>query len=336
MKRTLKNNQSKIELWLGLILIGLAWLSEFGEEADLSLGIRVIRATFITIILIVAFQITRYIYWKIPKAAHKWYAAIIALLVLSSASFLFNANFIDPFEIMANQKINYIIVYITDLFAAYSIIMAMFISWAYCLFERNKEIELLNKESELNELKRQLNPHFLFNALSNIYSIAYLGDKRTPDKIMQLSEMLRYVIYETDVDQVDLQYEIEYLEYYIEFQKFRIKREQRIEFDFENADGSLKIAPLLLQPFVENSFKHSQIASEPDAWVSILLRTEGNTILFIIENTISLKSQPEILNNPGTGLENIKKRLHLIYGPNATLNIAKGATYRIELKIKAA
>jgi LytS/YehU family sensor histidine kinase len=331
--KIMSSKQSKTELWFGIILIGLAWLSEFGEEANLSIGVRVIRATFITIVLVLAFQINRFLYKKITKGVYKWYVVIIAFLILTTITFFFNSLFIDPYEIMANQKINFIIVIITDMFAAYSILMAMFISWAYSLFERNREVELLNKESELNELKRQLNPHFLFNALSNIYSISYMGDKRTPDKIMQLSEMLRYVIYETDVDFVALHREIEYLEYYIDFQKFKIKKEQKIDFDCSHVNGNLEIAPLLLLPFVENAFKHSQIASEPNAWVNMELKTEGNIIYFFIENTISSKAQPEILNNEGIGLENIKKRLELVYSSKANLTISQGETYRADLKI---
>lgn len=326
--------------WIGIILIVLAWLSEVLEELDLTLWERILRATFITLILVIAFQISRYYYPKIQRGASKWYMLLFVFLILSVITFLLNSIFISPTEAVESRKISHLTLFLFDLFVVVPILMAMFLSWTYYLFERNKENELalshltaLKKESELNELKKQLNPHFLFNALSNIYSIAYLGDKQTPNKIMQLSKMLRYVIYETDVEFIPLSKEIEYLEYYIDFQKFKIKKEQQIDFEFSDTNGEVKIAPLLLLPFVENAFKHSQIATEPDAWVKIILKTKDNRVHLFVENTISSKAQPEILNNEGVGLENIKKRLELIYKSDVELTILKGKTFKADLKI---
>ena len=220
------------------------------------------------------------------------------------------------------------------------IVVAMVFARSTVLSRKNKQNELdiarltaLNKESELNELKNQLNPHFLFNALSNIYSIAYLGDKETPDKIMNLSKMLRYVIYDTNVKSIGLSKEVEYLLYYIEFQKFKIKKEQQIEFHFDGYNADFKIAPLILLPFVENAFKHSQVASEPGAWVRINLQTTRNHVLFLVENTISKQNAPEILNNTGIGLENIQKRLKLIYKDQYELIITQNEYFNIQLKI---
>lgn len=226
------------------------------------------------------------------------------------------------------------------------VLVSMFISWTLEMSKRNREnqlkisqLEALKKESELNELKNQINPHFLFNALSNIYSIAYFGDKETPDKIMQLSKMLRYVIYDTNVDSVPMEKEIEYINHYIEFQKFKIKKEQHITFDYSASQKEVKVAPLLLLPLVENAFKHSQIQIEEMAWVNITLATNDNLIQFTVENTISNIAQPEILNNSGTGLENVKKRLELIYGEKQDLAIEKinkegMSVFQVRLEIK--
>lgn len=334
------NNYIKNKKWIGGILIILIWLSELDEDLDLSTWEKIARASLITLTLIIAFLSSRYYFVKIQNKQAKWYVIIGIFLLLCIISYQFNSFFISPSETIINRQLSYSTVYIFDMFLAVHILIAMFLSWAYYLFERNKENELalsnliaLNKESELNELKKQLNPHFLFNALSNIYSIAYLGDKQTPDKILQLSKMLRYVIYETDVKFIDLSKEIEYLEYFIDFQKFKIKKEQQIDFNFSQATENYKIAPLLLLPFIENAFKHSQIASEPNAWVSISLITKNNSIFFSVENTISKKAQPEILNNEGIGLENIKKRVQLIYNTNATLEIFQKETFKITLTI---
>jgi len=165
------------------------------------------------------------------------------------------------------------------------------------------------------------------------YSIAYLGDKQTPDKIMQLSKMLRYVIYETNVEFIELSKEINYLNYYIDFQKFKIEKNQSIEFTYESCNQNLKIAPLILLPFLENSFKHSQIATEKNAWIKMDLKSKGGIVYFSLSNTISNKTAPDILNNKGIGLENIKKRLDLIYPNRYDLAIHAKDIYQVQLTI---
>jgi LytS/YehU family sensor histidine kinase len=294
-----------------------------------------------TLLMIAMFHISKYYFHRIYKNKSKWQVLIFVHLGLTFIGALVNSLFIDPSEAADLEGESYYSIIITDMLIILPISISMAFSWAFYLFDRNKKNEIaiskltaLNKESELNELKKQLNPHFLFNALSNIYSIAYLKDDSTPDKIMQLSKMLRYVIYETDVNFIELAKEVQYLEYYIDFQKFKIKKEQQIDFNFRDINSELKIAPLLLLPFIENAFKHSQVAVEANAWVKIELKTNENEILFSIENTISKKAQPEILNNVGIGLENIKKRLELIYKKEANLTISKGETFKAELKLK--
>lgn len=242
-------------------------------------------------------------------------------------------------NIIEQEKENPLIIF--DFIFSFILIFAtMMFARSKALLKDNKQQELdisklkaLNKESELKKLKNQINPHFLFNALSNIYSIAYLGDKETPDKIMQLSKMLRYVIYDTDTAYIKLNKEIEYLIYYIDFQKFKIKKEQQIEFNYEGYNTNLTIAPMLLQAFVENAFKHSQVSSEAGAWVKINLETKENNLFFSVENTISKQNTPEILDNAGIGLENIQKRLKLIYKDRYELKIKQNKNFYIQLKI---
>ncbi len=293
--------------------------------------------------MVTVFHINKYYFRRIYSQESQWYSLVFLHFCSTLVGALVNSFFIDPVVAADMEGESYFSVIMTDMLIILPISITMIVSWAFFMFDKNKENELaiskltaLSKESELNELKKQLNPHFLFNALSNIYSIAYLGDNRTPEKIMQLSKMLRYVIYETDVQFIALSKEIEYLKYYIDFQKFKIKLEQQIDFDFSQTNEELKIAPLLLLPFIENAFKHSQVSTDPSAWVSIVLRTEQNNILFDIENSISDKSQPEILNNAGIGLENIKKRLELIYRSDAKLKISSDKIFKVNLKISTA
>lgn len=329
-----------VNFWLGVVLIILVWLLNLTEDVYIPLWQRLILSTLLTIVLIITFHLSKYYFRRIQIGQSRWYTLALILIGLSFLGALTNSIFLDPHEQAKYEGESYISVLFFDILATLPVTITMVFSWAFYMFDRNKENELaisrltaLNKESELSELKKQLNPHFLFNALSNIYSIAYLKDENTPDKILQLSKMLRYVIYETDVEFISLSKEIEYIKYYIDFQKFKIKKEQQIDFDCQEIQDGIVVAPLIFLPFIENAFKHSHVATEPDAWVSIKLRAGNDQVHFSIENTISQNCRPEILNNPGIGLENIKKRLDLIYKSNAELEIIQKDTFRVELKM---
>ena len=198
-----------------------------------------------------------------------------------------------------------------------------------------KKSEIIKEEklqAELLFLRSQINPHFLFNALNNIYSLSYLKSEKAPESILQLSHMLRYVIEDCKDEYLPLSSEIEYLENYISFQKTRSPRDLNISFDHANADGSLFISPLLFLPFVENSIKYSRIAEVDDAYVKIVLKTEKNkSIYFEIENSISEKT---VASGLGTGINNAKKRLALIYPNTHSLQIdAEERVYRIYMKL---
>ncbi|UTW66317.1 histidine kinase [bacterium SCSIO 12643] len=326
---------------LGIGIILLLFLLYLAKDLHLDLWIRISRALFSTSVLVIAFRVSNRLYAQLEKNDKQKYSLVFLFIGLNIASFLVNISLLDPHEIVEREKKHYIAVILLKFMPVFPVAISMMFSWAHYLFKKNKENELaiskliaLNKESELTELKKQLNPHFLFNALSNIYSIAYLKDDRTPDKIMQLSKMLRYVIYDTDVPFIRLDKEIEYIEYYVDFQKFKIKKTQDIKFDYSGVKKELTVAPLIFLPFIENAFKHSQVTTDSNAWVNINMSTIGNVIKFKVENSISTKTQPEILNNNGIGLENIKKRLELIYKDRAELNITKDEVFVVNLKIK--
>jgi sensor histidine kinase YesM len=330
--------------WLGILTIVLLWTVNLGEYAMVDVKMSFIRSSIFTVSLIIVFLLFRYYYPALKKNKIELYKLIffssIILMILVTSERYFSAKILsEKHYFYWDMKDRYLVM--DFIFSLLPIGMAMIFSWSFLLADKNKAHELhieklktLNQEAELNELKNQLNPHFLFNALSNIYSIAYLGDKQTPDKIMQLSKMLRYVIYETNVEFIELSKEINYLNYYIDFQKFKIEKDQNIEFTYESCNQNLMIAPLILLPFLENSFKHSQIATEKEAWIKMSLKSEKDVIHFNLANTISKKTAPEILNNKGIGLDNIKKRLDLIYPKRYVLNIDSEDVYQVQLTLK--
>ena len=208
--------------------------------------------------------------------------------------------------------------------------------------EKNREallemekLKALQSESELQSLKNQINPHFLFNALSNIYSISYLGDSRAPGKIMQLSKMLRYVLYECNQDYVLLSNEIDYLKSYIDFQKLKVEHDQTIVFDYYNYNEQVKIAPMLLLPLVENAFKHSAIQRIKSSYVFMNLVSNEKGITFSIENSSPLDKKHIVKDDiGGIGIENLRKRLDILYHNRYDIQLEdNGTSFKVFLNL---
>jgi len=197
--------------------------------------------------------------------------------------------------------------------------IALWVSIAQHLMNKEKitkiEIEQLKREkaeTELKFLKMQINPHFLFNALNNIYTMAYIGDKSAPEKIATLSNMLRYVLYDCESDYIPINKEIEYIEDYIEFQQLKTENEQNITFHYNKEHENYMIAPMLLIPFIENAFKYSKVEKDPSGYVSIFLSMSDEGLSFIVKNSsteLSLQGK----SSKGIGIENVKNRLELLY-----------------------
>ncbi len=169
-----------------------------------------------------------------------------------------------------------------------------------------------NLETELKFLKSQVNPHFLFNALNNIYSLAVMQAPQTPESIMQLSEILRYMVYDSNENNVSLKSEINYIENFVELQLLKDSRGMNVELDLDKSASEIQISPLLLAPFVENAFKHSKIESLKDGFIKISLKVIEKEINF---HCINSKPKDKFTKDGvgGVGLENTKKRLNILY-----------------------
>ena len=168
-------------------------------------------------------------------------------------------------------------------------------------------------QAELKALKAQVNPHFFFNTLNNIYSMSLDKDERLPGAILKLSELMRYFLYESREDLVPLSKEIQVLNDYIDLQKIRSNEKLEITTEMEKEPGHQKIAPLLLIAFVENAFKHGAKGSTGKAFINIKLTTAQNTVNFRVENNKGVIDEPGNEDHGGLGLDNVKRRLDLIY-----------------------
>ena len=189
-------------------------------------------------------------------------------------------------------------------------------------------------QNELSVLKAQINPHFLFNNLNTIYSMATNNDSRTSDVILKLSDFLRYVLYDTASEMISLEKEIEIIRTYVGLQKERIDQEIiKVSLITEGNFEQAKIAPLLLLPLAENCFKHG-IGKNPGK-ISIHIKFDGRQLIFKTENTIALREKTTTEKNGRIGIKNVEKRLNLIYPENHSLEYqAENGVFRLELKIE--
>ncbi len=169
-------------------------------------------------------------------------------------------------------------------------------------------------ESELKFLKSQVNPHFLFNALNNIYSLAVVQAPETPESVMQLSEILRYMVYDSNEAKVPLKNEINYIENFVELQLLKDRQKMDVQISLDKSAPDLMIAPMLFIPFVENAFKHSQIENFQGGYIRINLKTDNKKVNFHVVNSIPAKKITKDKVG-GVGLKNIEKQLDLLY-PN--------------------
>ncbi|GGK69396.1 sensor histidine kinase [Rufibacter glacialis] len=176
---------------------------------------------------------------------------------------------------------------------------------------RRKELELQQATTELELLKAQVNPHFLFNTLNNLYSLAYQGSPSTADAIMKLSLLLRYQLYETDAQLVPLAREVEHLHHLLDLHRLRLTNPSLLGLQVKGETGQVSVPPMLLMPLVENMFKHG-LTSAP---MQVQVTVENGTLTFTTHNRLKTGTNPERTFG-GIGLQNLKRRLELLY-PNA-------------------
>lgn len=218
--------------------------------------------------------------------------------------------------------------------AIISLLYAIIIDW---MKKRSEVLELYttNIETELNFLKTQINPHFLFNTLNSIYALALKKSDEAPDLILKLSEIMRYMLYDCNEDSVPLDQEINYLKNYLDLEKFRKGNNNKIVFTVEGDPEGKSVAPLLFITFVENAFKHG-VNNVDRGYVKIHFRILENRLYFEMENSVSPQIHLYKLQSGsgGIGLENVKRRLKLIYPGQHNLEIIKNIdTFRVELTI---
>ncbi len=194
-----------------------------------------------------------------------------------------------------------------------------------------QELRAKTAISELNALKAQINPHFLFNTLNNIYSMNQIDPEKGSEMIMELSDVMRYHLEFSKEQKVKLEEEIQLLRSYIKLEQLRLRDTCDVKIDFDEVDDSLMIHPLFFIPFVENAFKHGTHPTKK-CFVHIELRTTATAILFTVKNSI-IANRKVVKTN--IGLQNTKRRLELILPDKHQLNIKQNErNHSVELKIE--
>lgn len=278
-------------------------------------------------------------YYLLPRYLYKaryWEFAVYTLVVVAIVIFVEEA-FLEQIFYPDTRGRHFSSVFITLLGTLPTVTILVGFKFAWDALTKQREVlELRNsvKESELQFLKSQINPHFLFNNMNNLYSYSVEQSPKTPEIILELSSVLRYMLYECKERYVPLKNEIEHLENYINLSKLQIEGRGNVSVEIGNILSNYRIAPLILTVFVENAFKHS--ASSQTDNISIIVKAsmdENGVLHFICNNTFLSQSNTENLDS-GIGLENVRKRLQLIYPNSHNLEIkTENETYKVELKI---
>jgi len=327
--------------WAGVLLFYTLFYGYESQDFSyiLSFSLFVMPITMATTYVVIYKLIPEYLITKryILFGLYSLYTFIISLYLIVISVFF-------GLLYLSNQKYSHIApISKSLLFVATGVYMVVIIVSAFKLLKFNlKQTEstkiletkilktqLKLKEQELKYLKMQIHPHFLFNTLNTLYGFALMKADETPEMILKLSSLLDYLLYKVDKPFVHLMEDVNHIKDYIELEKMRFNETLNITLKTNMISDDLKIAPMLLIPFVENSFKHGAIKSGQLS-IKISLYCESKTLYFCIENT---KNNGTKLSK-GIGLENIKKRLDLIYKNNYKLNIqSENDVFKVNLEL---
>ena len=252
------------------------------------------------------------------------------LLKYSIANYFENENLVTSFRTAESSTMSIV-----------STLFIFVITLPFLLFDHlvekerlEGELERQNLESEIRFLRAQINPHFLFNVLNNIYSMIFTGSSHAGTAVLQLSELMRYMLYETSGNQVLLSQEVEYIRQFIGLHIMKQEDNPTVSLEIGTIPPQAKIPPLLLIPFLENAFKYSNWDSEDKSgWIKGAIMVEDNVLIMNLTNTIS--PIQKVKGDGGIGLSNTSQRLALLFPEKHILDIHNDqAIFSVNLRIE--
>ncbi|MCG8306578.1 MAG: histidine kinase [Cytophagales bacterium] len=302
---------------------------------------------FVSVLLPVAIATTYlFNYYLIPNFLFKRKFKTFVLLAFYTAvvSFYLISLIIFPFLILGKGDVNFAVLdksfldiyfLVVGLYAA--VLIAILIKLLKYTYERqNQHLQLLKEKTaaELEMLRSQINPHFLFNTLNSIYALSLKKSEQAAEVVLKLSEMLDYLLYECREHRVQLKKEIGLIQNYLYLQKIKHSKRLHAVFEIDGEVSTQKIAPMLLLPFIENSFKHGVGKQRNNAWVNVNLKVNSDSLDFYVKNSQADGSQRKKFKSGGIGIINVRKRLDLMYKNNYSLNIQNNEKdYRVHLNL---
>lgn len=304
-------------VWVSLLIIPYASTDQVFSALDPAYDVKyLLLCILLSVVLIIIFYFNYF--FLIPKfllPKKYWYYFSFLLLAIATVLFLFGIIFLfSDFNPEKISRLNPIVEKIIPVIIVNAILLWLLcivssILWA--IYDRLKQSETEKLTAQIASLKSQINPHFLFNTLNNIYATAIDTSPKAADMVDKLSEMMRYTMKDTQQDLVSLEDEMNYINNFIELQRLRLDRSVRLEYAGLSMVPDFQIAPMLLIPFIENAFKHG-VNSEQKSHIRIeLTMSKPELRLSVVNNKVAV--QREISERSGLGIENTRHRLNLIY-----------------------
>lgn len=331
----LANNRffQHVMFWLSYVMLfGLVY-GKFGNDYPYyfleSLGMVpfVMASTYLTIYLILPY------YLKKQNYALSLFYFIGTLVLICTLQRMF-LRYINNLEIKITEvyDLSFLSLFLeTNFMVGIALAIKLIKIW----FEQQREkfeFETRTLQSELNLLKAQIHPHFLFNTMNNLYALSVGQSPKTSEGIAKVSELLRSVLYDCNELYIDLDKEIALISNYIDLQKMRYDDRLTLNFSIEGQTEGIRVAPMLFITFLENCFKHGSANDPGQPWINISIRVAKNQVVFVAENSIPKDYDPKKEKSGGIGLENVRKRLEILYKNNYNLGITHSDDfYRVEL-----
>jgi len=271
-------------------------------------------------------QIVKYIFWLLFVCL---LYAPIATVLLSFVSDYFNLK--DDGDTFSHR---FLVGFFNLLF--FGVVSTILKLTRAYFFEqkRNRDVAEEHMQTELNFLRSQVNPHFLFNTLNNLYSLTLSKSDHAPEVVLKLSEIMRYMLYECNESTVALEKEVNYIRNYISLERLRQAKHVKVDFNLSGDIYGKELPPLLFVPFLENAFKHG--VNTKDSFVDIDMNVSEQDLNFSVVNSAgTYKASSAVKKNSGIGLENIKRRLNLLYPKMHRLKIENNSKhFKVNLNIK--
>jgi sensor histidine kinase YesM len=315
--------------WAVYISFTINHISTFQDGPQIYWG-RVLLSTLISVLYVFIISYLNYFYFipvfLIRKRIGRFLAAfaisfaLITWLRIGVESLVFGDSAWRAHNLPRAQLVTQMI--ISNLFIVLFVGLLRFASDWLELDSRRRQLETEKLGAELNFLKAQVNPHFFFNTLNNLYYLATIKSDIAPLAISKLSEVMRYMIYDSNHEKVELAKEIEYMQNYIGLERLRLEEGVTLEFDVAGRTDIL-ITPLILIAFLENSFKHGVCNGNDQSWIKARLEVDKGRLIFRIGNS-KPKSAAIPTEEEGIGLKNVKRRLELSYPGRYKLDIEDG------------